>query len=388
MIGPQLTKVSALVEVMNELPLTVPASHPKAAEGQAQRPSGERLLSLDAFRGFTMFWLLGGKGFAVAVATVLGLDFVAYQFSHSEWEGLRYYDLIWPSFMLMVGMSIPFSLAKVRMPGAFLRSAARRALVLFLLGSLRETLHDGMPQLIELSSALQPIAVAYLVACCLAWQSRHVQAWVAAGILAGYAALLAWVPADGIPAGTYELNHNLVTAVDRAVIGRAHKDGWGTVLSAIPTIATTILGLLLGQVMRQPGSRESKLRVLALVGIGCLLTGWALSPFVPVIMKLWTTSYGLLSAGWACCIFALFFWVVDAQGWRRWSFPLLVIGTNALVAYLLPTFVPLKKIAGILTAPVAKQMPVFGPVLTTAAPLLAGWLILWWMYRRKLFLRA
>lgn len=338
-----------------------------------------------------MFWLLGGKAFVVAVATVLGLPFVTYQLAHSAWEGLRYYDVIWPSFMLMVGMSIPFSLAKVTTPAArrsFLWTAARRALVLFLLGSLRESLHDGVPRLVELSSALQPIGIAYLVSCCLAWQSMRVQAAVAGAILAGYAALLAWVPAPGISAGTYEINRNLVTFVDQAVLGRAHKDGWGTVLSTIPTIATTLIGLLLGRVLRQERSSASKLRIVLLVGVGCLVAGAALSPVVPVIMKLWTTSYGLMSAGWACCLFALFFWIVDGLGWRGWSFPLVVIGTNALVAYLLPVLVPLRKTVGIFTAPVAKEMGAAGPVLTTFAPLLVGWLILWWMYRRKLFLRA
>jgi hypothetical protein len=180
-------------------------------------PGDDRLLSLDVFRGFTMFWLLGGKGFVVAVAAVLGLDFITYQLAHSEWVGLRYYDLIWPSFMLMVGMSIPFSLAKASTPelrGRFLRQAWRRAIVLFLLGSLRESLHDGVPRLAELSSALQPIAVAYLISCYLAGWSMRAQAAVAVGILAGYAALLAWMPAPGVPAGTYEANRNIVTAVD------------------------------------------------------------------------------------------------------------------------------------------------------------------------------
>jgi predicted acyltransferase len=338
-----------------------------------------------------MFWLLGGKSFAVAVAAVAGLDFVSYQLAHSAWTGLRYYDLIWPSFMLMVGVSIPFSLSKVsttRARSAFLWSTLRRASVLFLLGSMRETLHDGVPRLVELSSALQPIAIAYLISSCLAWHSMRTQIAVAATILSGYAALLAWVPATGLPAGTYELNRNLVTAVDHAVLGRAHKDGWGTVLTIIPTIATTLLGLVLGRVLRQGRSRTSKLTVLILTGLGCLLAGLALSPIVPVIMKLWTTSYGLMSAGWACLLFALFFWIVDVQGWRRWSFPLVVIGVNALAAYLMPTLLPVKKVAGILTASTAKELGTAAAVLTTGTALLAGWLLLWWMYRRKLFLRA
>ncbi|MBI4627049.1 MAG: DUF1624 domain-containing protein, partial [Verrucomicrobia bacterium] len=262
-----------------------------------------RLVSLDAFRGFTMFWLLGGKSLVVALAALSGLEIIRDELNHSEWEGLRYYDLIWPSFMLMVGVSVPFSFARrslTQTRGEMLRDAWKRAAVLFLLGSLRESLSTGAPALIELSSALQPIALAYLVTAHLAGRSVRLQLGVAVAILAGYALLLAFVPGPGIPAGSYEQNHNLVTAVDQLVLGRAHRDGWGTGLSAVPTIATTIVGLLLGQVLMSAAPPRAKLKVIGFTGLGCLAVGWALTPVVPAIMKLWTTSYALQSTGWAC----------------------------------------------------------------------------------------
>lgn len=362
-----------------------------ASAGPVPRPAAGRLASLDVFRGFTMAWLAGGKSFVVAVAALGGLGFLPYQLAHSEWEGVRYYDLIWPSFMLMVGVSIPFSFAKrvrEQTRGAILRDAWKRAAVLFLLGSLRQSLHDGAPRLVELSSALQPIAVAYLAASYLAGRSVRLQIGVAGAILAGYALLLALVPAPGLAAGTYEINRNLVSAVDRMVLGRAHPDGWGTVLSLIPTIATTILGLLLGQVLLSDATPKRKLRTIVLTGGGCLAAGFALSPVIPVIMKLWTTSYALISAGWACVLFAFFFWLIDVQGWRRGSFFFVVIGVNALAAYLLPTIVPLRRIVGIFTAPVAKELGSLGAVFTHGAALLAGWLILLWLYRRRIFLKG
>ncbi len=319
------------------------------------RPPG-RLESLDAFRGFTMMWLMGGKAFALALGGVAGVEFVRYQLTHSAWEGVRYYDLIWPSFMLMVGVSIPFSFARrlaTRTRGQLLRDAWKRAAILFLLGSLRQSLSDGVPRLIELSSALQPIALAYLVTSYLAGRSVKAQIGAAAGILAGYALLLAFVGTATVAAGTYEINRNLVTVVDEAVLGRAHKDGWGTVLSAIPTIATTILGLLFGQVLMDSRTANEKLRIFILTGLGCLVSGIALSPFVPIIMKLWTTSYALVATGWSCLFLAAFYWVIDLRGWRRWAFPLQVIGVNALAAYLLNTIVPLGRIAGTFTKPAA-----------------------------------
>jgi predicted acyltransferase len=367
---------------------TPAAATPAGAASGAPRPTpGQRLVSLDAFRGFTMFWLLGGKPFLMAISGLsLGAfsNFLKYELTHTPWVGLRYYDLIWPSFMLMVGVSIPFSFARERN----MARVWRRAIVLFLLGSLRESMSTGTPCLIELSSALQPIAVAYLVASYLAVRSVRAQIATAAAILMGYALLLAFVPAPGIPAGTYEANHNLVTVVDQAVIGRAHPEGWGTALSTIPTISTTILGLLFGELlMASKGSRHNA-KVIGLTGLGCLVSGLALSPFIPVIMKMWTTSYGFVSAGWACLLFLTFYWTIDVLGYRGWTLPLVVIGVNALAAYLGPTIVQVHRMTDPFIKPIAARTGAFGPVLSTGSVLLVSWLVLFWMYRRKIVLRA
>jgi len=349
--------------------------------------AGRRLVSLDAFRGFTMFWLMGGKAFILAIAGLgLGIvpDVLRYQLTHTPWEGLRYYDLIWPSFMLMVGVSIAFSLRRERN----MARVWRRAAVLFLLGSLRESISAGTPYLIELSSALQPIAIAYVAASYLSARSVRLQIAVAAALLAGYALLLAFVPAPGIPPGTYERNHNLVTAVDLALIGRAHPEGWGTALSTIPTISTTILGLLFGELLLAGKTPRYNAKVIGLTGAGCLAAGLALSPFVPVVMKLWTASYGLMSAGWASLLFLGFYCAIDMLGYRKWAFPLVIIGVNALAAYLGPTLVPINRVTNPFTRPAAPHIGAFGPVLSAGAVVLSYWLILLWMYRRKIFLRA
>lgn len=368
---------------------SAPVSSIQAQSGAGPTP-GRRLESLDAFRGLTMFWLMGGKALVIALAGLAGLDFVRYQLNHSEWEGVRYYDIIWPSFMLMVGVSIPFSFARraqTQPRSQQLRDAWRRAAILFLLGSLRESIADGVPRLIELSSALQPIAVAYLVGVHLSGVSIRRLAGLAGGILAGYALLLAFVGTSAVPAGSYVINQNLVSAFDEILIGRSHPDGWGTALSTIPTIATTLVGLVFGKVLLAGTTPREKLRVFVLVGIGCIVAGFALSPVVPIIMKLWTTSYGLVTMGWASLLFAVFYWVIDVRGWRAWSFPLLVIGVNALAAYLLNTIMPLGRLLGPFTKAMAPALGAFGPVLTAGAVFLTGWLILFWLYRRRIYLR-
>jgi predicted acyltransferase len=363
-----------------------------AAETRAA--AAGRLVSLDAFRGFTMFWIVGGA------ELVRGLEhlgqnpvvaMLAYQLRHSDWEGLRFYDLIWPSFMLMTGMSLPFSYAKriqTQTHGQIFLRVLRRFAVLFLLGSVRESVHLGAPYLIELSSALQPIAIAYLFAFLLVLKSWRFQAAVAAGILTGYALLLALVPAPGVPAGSYARGANLVLAVDLAVLGRSLEEGWGTVLSTIPVLSTTLLGLVLGRLLMSDRPPLRKCAVIALTGAGALALGWALSPVVPVIMKLWTTSYGLASAGWACLMFLVFYWVIDVRGLRRWAFFFVVIGMNALAVYMGRTLVPLKRHVDIFTAGLAAAAGAWGPLFQYAVFLAVEWLILYWMYKRRIFLTA
>ncbi len=371
------------------------------AEKLIQRePEAGRLFSLDSFRGFTMFWIIGGSGLMLGLQALRAnpvINFIVYELHHTPWQGLRFYDCIWPSFMLMVGVSIPFSFAKRSLTHThrqIMLHALKRALALFLLGSLRESILLGSPYLIELSSALQPIAIAYFVSVLLARKSVKFQAAVGGLILAGYALLLAFVPAPGIPAGSYEFNHNLVHTVDIALLGQTHwerwlyaPEGWGTVLSAIPTISTTILGLLIGELLMSARSMKTKAGMIAALGVCCLVLGFALSPFVPVVMKLWTTSYGLMSAGVACLQFVFFYWVIDVRRYRKWAFPFAVIGMNALAIYVSESVVPFSHLVGIFTKAVAAGFDRVEPLFHAISVLVVEWLILLWMYKRKIFLR-
>ncbi len=362
-----------------------------AAEAPA---ASRRLVSLDAFRGFTMFWIVGGGSLMLGL-DALGhhpvLDFLVYELHHTPWQGFRYYDLIWPSFMLMVGMSVPFSYAKrslTQSRGQMTRNAWKRFAVLFLLGSLRASVENGSPTFIELSSALQPIAVAYIVAYYLARKSMRFQATVGGLILAGYAGLLAFVPAPGVLAGSYAKGANLVYAVDMAVLGRAHPEGWGTVLSTIPTISTTILGLWIGGLLRSSRPAKRKMAVLAGIGAGGVILGLVLDPVIPIVMKLWTASYGLLTAGWATLVFLLFYWLIDVAGFRKWAFPFVVIGMNAIAIYMAQTLIPLRDIVGIFTRSLAPVLGRFELLVHAVVVLGLEWLILWWMYKRKIFIKA
>jgi predicted acyltransferase len=364
------------------------------------KPAAERLLSLDAFRGFTMFWIVGG-GFLMAGLQALGhnvvVDLIVRELHHTSWIGLRFYDCIWPSFMLMVGVSVPLALAKRSLTESYnqqLLHAIRRAAILFLLGSVRESISLHSPFLIELSSALQPIAIAYLVAFLVARKSWQFQASLAGIILAAYACVLAFVPAPGIPAGTYVLNHNLVHYVDMALLGPHYNiwpdtpQGWGTVISTIPVISTTLFGLLIGELLLTPVSKATKAKVIGGMGVLFLAVGFGLSPVIPIEMKMWTTSYGLASAGVACLEFLFFFWLIDMACCRKWCIVFTPFGMNAVFIYMAVSLISFRAGTEVFTHPIATHLGRGGVLFDALGALGVEWLILYWMMKRGILIKA
>ena len=382
------------------------AAQPDAAviepsvERAPPQPVKERLLSLDAFRGFTMFWIVGGGALMLGFQA-LGhnwlIDLIVHELHHTPWIGLRFYDCIWPSFMLMVGVSVPLAFAKRSLTESYslqMKHAIRRAVILFLLGSVRESVSLHSPFLIELSSALQPIAVAYLVAFLVARKSWKFQASLAVIILAAYACLLAFVPAPGIPAGTYVLNHNLVHYVDMVLLGPHYSiwpprvEGWGTVISTIPVISTTLFGLLIGEFLLTGHTKATKAKLIAGMGVLFLIIGFALSPVIPIEMKMWTTSYGLASAGVACLEFLFFFWFVDMAGFRKWTVVFIPFGMNAIFIYMAVSLLSFRSLTNVFAAPIASHLGSGGRLFEAIAALFLEWVILYWMMRRRILIKA
>lgn len=354
----------------------------------------KRLVSLDAFRGWTMFWIVGGTALVEGLQAFHPnpvINGIVYELNHTDWQGLRFYDLIWPSFMLMTGMSLPLSYAKRSLTQThhqiFMR-VLRRFAVLFLLGSLRESIEFKHPYIIELSSALQPIAIAYLAAFFLVRKSWKFQASVGAGILVFYALLLAFVPAPGVPAGSYGRDANLVLWTDMATVGRVLPEHWGTVICTLPTISTTILGMLLGELLMTNRPSSSKMKTIGAIGLSGVVLGWALNPVIPIVMKIWTTSYGLASAGWACLMFLCFYWLIDVRGYKKLAFPFVVIGANAVAIYMSESIIPWGSTVAIFANPLSVMLGSFTPLLHAIAVLAVEWLVLYWMYKRNIFLTA
>ena len=135
-------------------------------------------------------------------------------------------------------------------------------------------------------------------------------------------------------------------------------------------------------------SNSAKAKIIAVVGVAGVTLGWILNPFIPVVMKMWTTSYGVMTAGWACLMFAFFLWFVDVQGHKKWTLPLVVIGMNAVFIYMFKSIIPVGKIVGIFTHPIAAKLGSFGELFSALSVFLVAWLLLFWMYRRKIFIKA
>jgi predicted acyltransferase len=308
---------------------------------------GRRLVSLDAFRGATIaaMLLVNNPGSWSDVYPPL---------RHAPWHGWTFTDLIFPGFLWIVGVSMTLSFARRVKSGAdrakLFRHVLVRSAVIFGVGlflaafpfGLLPAHHFSLAQL-RLPGVLQRIALCYLGAAaiflCTGWRGQL--AW-AAGLLGGYWLLLRFVPVPGYGPGVLAPTGNLAWWVDsRLLAGHtwsgAPAPGFDPegILSTGPAIATTLLGALAGHVLRASGPAAAKSGRLLAGGVGLLLLGLLLDRWLPINKNLWTSSYTVFMAGWAMAIFAIFHWLIDARGWRRWAVPFVIYGLNALAMFVL-----------------------------------------------------
>lgn len=376
--------------------------------------SSERLVSIDALRGFDMFWIVGGEELAKAIANWIGgptKDFVDEQLTHVNWDGFHFYDLIFPLFLFLVGAVLPFSLGKIRdrgeTGGKVYWRVIRRTLLLFFLGLVYYGFLQFRPsQEQRYVGVLQRIAICYFFAALIYLNTRvRGQAIFLVTILVGYWALLAFVPSPESGAGDYSKEHNLAGWVDRHYLpGKIFKDYYEYgdnegLLSTIPAVGTALLGVLAGEWLRAQRSKWLKLLGLVLAGGVCLGLGYAWSSQLPtryqfpLIKNIWTSSFVLWAGGWSFLLLALFYGIIDVLGLRGWSFFFVVIGMNAITIYMVERILNFRGLSQFFLGGVAKLCeqhfgaPAQEVVLTAGAVALA-WLLCYHLYRQKLFLRV
>ena len=414
--------------VSGPLPPMSPTPDSPAPPAPACAAPPTRLGSIDAYRGFVMFLMMAEVLRLKRVAQALpesGLwKFLAWHQSHVEWVGASLHDFIQPSFSFLVGVALPFSLASRAARGAspthLTLHACWRALVLILLGVfLRSTGRNLTHWTFE--DTLTQIGLGYGFLFVLGMRPSR-DHWIALGaILGGYWAAFAWWPLPGGDfdyakvgvtqawleangatgfAAHWQKNSNLAWAFDTWWLNLFPREkpylfnaGGYQTLSFIPTLGTMILGLIAGQVLRSPRDPGAKLRWFALAGAAGLLAGAAFGwlGLCPVVKRIWTPSWVLVSGGACLWMLGLCHWAIDLRGRRRWIFPLVVIGANSIAAYLMAHLFDAFIIKSLLTHLGADVFKVFGPayqpLLHGAATLFAMWLLLYWMWRRKLFLK-
>jgi heparan-alpha-glucosaminide N-acetyltransferase len=387
---------------------------------------GERLVSLDAFRGTIMLLMLNEATRLPLVARSFPHSavwaFLAFNTEHADWQGCSLHDLIQPGFSFLVGAAMPFSIAsrvaKGQGFGELLGHAVWRALVLIVLGILLRSIRHQQTYF-TFEDTLTQIGLGYVFLFLLAFTRVRTQVIVVLVILIAFWGAFALYPAPGpsfdytqvgVPTNWehnytgflshFNKNSNLSWAFDvwflnlfpRVEPFVYNEGGWST-LSFIPTLATMILGLLTGEWLRSTKSRAEKLRGLVIAGVGLVLAGlvfqWA--GICPIVKRIWTSSYTLYSGGLVILMLAGFYALIDLKGWRRWAFPLIVVGMNSIAIYVMSW-----TMGDFIRAAVQTHMgavistlvsPALLPVAYGIGVMVIFWMILFWMYRRKIFLR-
>ena len=336
---------------MSRNPLSKPSTAGETRPDSAEAQPSTRLTSLDVFRGLTVagMILVNNPGSWGSIYPPL---------DHAKWDGWTLADLVFPFFLFIVGVSITFALSKRLDDPEGRRSALfkvfRRSVVIFGLGlflakfpffkdSWREVQDPEswkkMALSIRIPGVLQRIALCYLIGSLIFLNTRvRGQILAIIGILAGYWALMTFVPVPGFGAGDLARGHDVASSVDRRLLaGHIYKPDYDPegLLSTLPAIATTLLGILVGHWLRSGRPRFEINAGLFVGGTAAVVAGSAWGASFPVNKALWTSSFVLLTGGLATIGLAVCYWLVDLQGYRRWAYPFRVFGGNAIAAYTL-----------------------------------------------------
>jgi predicted acyltransferase len=427
---------------MNSTPAAVAPAGTTAAESTTAEATTagakailvqQRLRSLDAYRGLIMI-MLAFVGFGLAKTAALHLEQdpdaafwtgVQYQFSHAPWVGCAFWDLIQPSFMFMVGVSLAFSYAKRQSLGhssrRLLGHAAWRSVVLVLLGVFLSSNWSSTTNW-TLVNVLTQIGLGYTFLFLLWNRPPIVQAGAAVAILIGtWVAFTAYpnagvdlesgAPEVGVPAEwaqehlvgvprAWHKNANLAHAVDVRLLNLLPREepfefnnGGYQTLNFVPSLATMLIGLMCGELLRSQRRAGWKLLILVGGGLAGLAIGQLLNTtgVCPIVKRIWTPSWALFSTGWCCLILAALYGVIDVAGYRRWAFPLVVVGMNSIAMYCM----------GMLLKPWTERTlqthlgqnvfqllgTMYEPMVQSTMIGLVFWFVCLWMYRQKIFVR-
>lgn len=359
-----------------------------------------RLTSLDALRGFTMFWIIGGEELVHEAAQLTNwswLHWLSGQLHHPEWNGFALYDLIFPTFLFLAGVSMPFSFEKRLSRGDTKRQLYRhvvvRGLALVFLGMVYNGLLQFDWENMRYPSVLGRIGLAYLFAALIVLNTsqRGCLVWIVA-TLVGYWAALKLIPVPGFGAGDLGPGHTLTDFIDRLLIPgklyRGDRDPEG-LLGTVPAIATALAGAVTGQFLKtHPARGGTKAASLLAAGLACLPVALLWNLNFPINKNLWSSSFTIYCAGWSLLLLALFYWVIDVCKLRGWAVVFVIIGSNSILIYMAQQMVDISYTTHFFFDGLLGTTGRYQPVLWWVAYLAVEVLVLAILYRKKIFLRV
>jgi predicted acyltransferase len=371
----------------------------------------DRVTSVDALRGFAMLWIITGDAFAWALHDLAtgtqglssaAFQFVSEQFKHAPWEGFRFYDLLFPLFIFVVGVSLVFSLTRLSETEgrwAVHQRVLRRSVLLFALGVIY---YGGMsnpwPE-IRLSGVLQRIALCYLFASLL-FLNLDVRGIVVAFVtlVVGYWALMTFVPVPEVGAGSFGKEANLARWIDTHYLpGQLVHGDWDSegLLSTLPAVGSCLLGVLAGLLLKDARLEPlQKTRWLIGSGIVLVAAGYLWGLHFPVIKPIWTSSFVLVAGGYSLLLLGTFYLLVDVWGYRAWSTLFLWFGANAIALYMINNLVGFQAVASKLVGGDIynylneQVLRGAGSLLNIAGALTLAIVLARYLYQRKIFLRV
>lgn len=358
----------------------------------------KRLYSLDALRGFDMFWITGGAGLAILLSNMTGVEWLNTQMHHVKWEGFRFYDLIFPLFMFISGVAIPFSilskLEKNVPKSKLIWKIFRRFVLLIILGLLYNGVFRSGFENPRMASVLGQIGAAYFFASIITIYFQTVRSRIIClvSILVGVGIIQLLIPVPDVGAGVLTPDGSINGYIDRLLLpGKLHGDTFDPegILCSISATGITLMGSLAGTILKNSKIGDwQKIGILTASGLTAIILAFILSSFYPIIKSCWTSSFNLLTGGISFLLLAFFYLLIDHWGFKKWAFYFRVIGMNSIFVYLFTRIVNVSQIIvffiGWLEKPLGKYWDLFG----TISYLCIIWLLLYFMYKKKIFIRV
>ncbi|MEQ9439586.1 MAG: DUF5009 domain-containing protein [Cyclobacteriaceae bacterium] len=409
------------------------ASAPSTEQSVASAPivnpttATRRIISVDVYRGFVMILMMAEVLSLPTVGRALPdsgfWQFLAFNQSHVPWTWLSLHDLIQPSFTFLVGVVLPYSIAsrvhKGATFGALLKHAIIRSLILIFLGIFLRSMHSEQTYF-TFEDTLTQIGLGYTFLFILGFYSQRIQLGVLVLILVGYWLAFVLYPLPGADfdysiagvaadwehhlqgfAAHWNKNTNLAWAFDRWFLNLfprespfLHNEGGYATLSFIPTLGTMILGLLAGNALKSATTDKEKIKFFIITGVSLMALALLLhvTGINPIVKRIWTPAWTIFSGGICFLFLAFFYGIIDVANHKRWSFFLMIVGMNSIAAYVIADGGVRTFISDSLYIHLGQNFDqVFGSAYATlvegALVLLFEWLILYWMYRKKIFIK-